>query len=261
MKEMQRVIDIMSILRSENGCNWDKKQTHHSLLPYVIEETYEVVDAIQTQDYASLKEELGDLLFQIVFHAQITKEEGRFDLEDIARTLADKLVFRHPHIFGNPRDLSSEQVLQNWDKIKAKEKADKGIKMESILDGIPKSLPGLARAVKLQEVVSKVGFDWTRAVEVLEKIEEEIGELKKEIRESKQDPERLEDELGDVLFSSVNLARFLKISPEAAMGRANKKFEARFRKLEIIAKAQSRELKDLSIEELDELWNKAKETE
>ncbi len=259
MKEMKKVLEIMEILRGENGCNWDKKQTHESLLPYVIEETYEVVDALEKKDFDSLKEELGDLLFQIVFHSQLAKEAGKFEFIDILESLSQKLISRHPHVFGNPENLTSEEVLENWDKLKAKENLIKGVQLESILDGIPRSLPALAKAEKLQQKAAKVGFDWQRPEEIVEKIEEELEELKQELNNSKKNFQRVEEELGDLLFAVVNLSRFLKLSSELALRKANEKFELRFKKMEQEARQKGLQLHTLSLWEMEELWNKAKE--
>lgn len=261
MNELERVLEIMSTLRGENGCNWDKKQTHKSLIPHLIEETYEVVDALEKEDTDGLKEELGDLLFQIVFHCQIAKEENRFTIQDIAKLLAEKLIARHPHIFAIQQNLSAEEVLINWEKLKEKEKASKGISQEAILDGIPRSLPALQKAEKLQTKASQIGFDWTNPKEIIHKIREELIELERELEEPSIFPERVLDELGDVLFSVINLSRFLNISSETALRYANDKFESRFRNVEKLAKERNQNLKDLKLEEMEELWKKAKQFE
>lgn len=261
MKEIQRVLEIMAILRSENGCNWDKKQTHESLIPHLIEETYEVIDALHSLNHENLKEELGDLLFQIVFHCQIAKEEKKFTFEDVANTLSDKLISRHPHIFQEQKNLSAEEVLNNWEKLKAKEKESKGIQQESVLDGIPRSLPALQRAEKLQIKAAKVGFDWSNPKEIVEKIYEELAELEKELDHPHQSQERILNELGDVLFSIVNLSRFLNLSSELALRYANEKFESRFRKMENLAKEQNQTLQTLTLEEMEKLWKISKEQE
>jgi len=259
MKEMEKVLEIMEILRGENGCNWDKKQTHESLLPYVIEETYEVVDALEKKDFDSIKEELGDLLFQIVFHAQLAKEAGKFEFRDILESLSQKLISRHPHVFGNPENLTSEEVLENWDKLKAKENLIKGVQLESILDGIPRSLSALAKAEKLQQKAAKVGFDWQRPEEIVDKIQEELEELKQELNNSKKNFQRVEEELGDLLFAVVNLSRFLKLSSELALRKANEKFEFRFKKMEQEARQKGLQFHTLSLWEMEELWSKVKE--
>ncbi len=261
MKEIQRVLEIMSTLRGENGCNWDKEQTHESLIPHLIEETYEVIDALYFSNKENLKEELGDLLFQIIFHCQIAKEEKKFTFEDVAKTLGDKLIFRHPHIFENQKNLSAEEVLKNWEQLKTKEKEKKGIFQESILDGIPKTFPSLQRAEKLQSKAAKIGFDWSSPQEIVEKIYEELEELNEELGNPQQSKERIFEELGDVLFSVVNLARFLDISPELALRYANEKFESRFRKMENLAKEKNQNLQTLNLEEMEELWKISKEQE
>lgn len=260
MTEIEKVLQIMSTLRGENGCNWDKKQTHDSLIPHLIEETYEVIDAIQKKNDESLKEELGDLLFQIIFHCQIAKEESRFTISDVTKLLASKLISRHPHIFTNQQNLTAEEVLINWEKLKEKERAKKGIFHESVLDGIPNSLPALQKAEKLQTKASQVGFDWSSSKEIIRKIHEELLELEKEL-DNPSISEKVLDELGDVLFSVINLARFLNLSSETALRHANEKFEKRFRIMEQIAKDKNQNLKDLTLEEMEELWIEAKKFE
>lgn len=261
MEEMQKVLEIMATLRGENGCNWDKRQTHESLIPHLLEETYEVVDALHSLNDENLKEELGDLLFQIVFHCQIASETKRFTFKDVANTLSEKLISRHPHIFQEQKNLSAEEVLNNWENLKAKEKESKGILQESVLDGIPKSLPALQRAEKLQTKAAKVGFDWSNPKEIIKKIYEELNELEKELDNPNPSKKRIVDELGDVIFSVVNLSRFLNLSSELVLRYANEKFESRFRKMEIIAKEQKQTLEKLSLEEMENLWKISKEQE
>ena len=257
MKELKELIDIMATLRSENGCNWDKKQTYDSLKEYIIEEAYEVVDAVESRNFEHMKEELGDLLFNIVFYAQIASEDKKFNINDVAKDISEKLIRRHPHVFNVPANLTPDEVLANWNKIKQQEKINNP-KPESVLDGIPKSLPSILRAEKLQKLAAKVGFDWANVEDVKKKLHEEIDELYKEIQTEKQDMNKIEDELGDVLFSVINLSRFLKVSPEVALNRANLKFTSRFQFIEKEAKLENKNLENMTLEEMDELWDKAK---
>ena len=257
MKELKQLIDIMATLRSENGCNWDKKQTYDSLKEYIIEEAYEVVDAVESRNFEHMKEELGDLLFNIVFYAQIASEDKKFNINDVAKDISEKLIRRHPHVFNVPANLTPDEVLANWNKIKQQEKINNP-KPESVLDGIPKSLPSILRAEKLQKLAAKVGFDWANVEDVKKKLHEEIDELYKEIQTEKQDMNKIEDELGDVLFSVINLSRFLKVSPEVALNRANLKFTSRFQFIEKEAKLENKNLENMTLEEMDELWDKAK---
>ena len=244
----------MEKLRSPEGCPWDRKQTHESLVPYLIEETYEVVDAIRKKDPENLKEELGDLLLQIVFHSQIAKEKGYFDVYDVIDTIAKKLVFRHPHVFGNREDIkSAEDVLKEWDKFKEKE----GKKKDSLLDGIPESLPAWERAYKLQKRAVKVGFDWKSFEGIREKMVEELSELSEALKEGNK--EKLEEEAGDLLFMAINLVRFLGVNPELALSKANEKFEKRFRYMEERARKEGKKLEEMSLEEMERLWQEAKE--
>ena len=257
MKELKQLIDIMATLRSENGCNWDKKQTYDSLKEYIIEEAYEVVDAVESRNFEHMKEELGDLLFNIVFYAQIASEDKKFNINDVAKDISEKLIRRHPHVFNVPANLTPDEVLANWNKIKQQEKINNP-KPESVLDGIPKSLPSILRAEKLQKLAAKVGFDWANVEDVKKKLHEEIDGLYKEIQTEKQDMNKIEDELGDVLFSVINLSRFLKVSPEVALNRANLKFTSRFQFIEKEAKLENKNLEDMTLEEMDKLWDKAK---
>ena len=250
------LVEIMEKLRSPEGCPWDRKQTHESLLPYLLEETYEVIDAVKKGNDEELKEELGDLLLQVIFHSQIAKERGAFDIEDVVDSIARKLVHRHPHVFGEREDIkTAEDVNREWEKLKEKE----GKKKESLLDGIPKSMPALERAYKLQKRAAKVGFDWEGFEGIKEKLIEEISEIEEEIK--KGDREKIEEEVGDFLFMAVNLARFLGVHPEVALRRANEKFEKRFRHIEKRAKEMGKGLKKMSLEEMETLWQEAKERE
>ena len=253
MNEIQKLLEVMDMLRGENGCNWDKQQTHESLSPYALEEAYEVVDAIESGDRKHLKEELGDLLFQVIFHSKIAAENGEFSFSDVVEGIVEKLVRRHPHVFGTAQDLTPDEVLKNWELIKAKEK--RSTVRDSLLDGIPISMPAVIRSEKLQSKASSVGFDWENARGVLDKIREECDELEREIGESNVSQERILEEWGDLIFSLVNLARFLKINPEQGIRSTNRKFEKRFREME---KLSPKQMKDLTSDEWEDLWQKSK---
>ncbi len=248
------LVKIMEILRSPEGCPWDREQTHSSLLPYLIEETYEVVDAVERGSDEELKEELGDLLLQVVFHSQIAKEEGKFSIEDVVDSISRKLINRHPHVFGEREDIKTAQdVLNEWDKLKEKE----GKRRKSLLDGIPKSMPAFERAYKLQKRAEKVGFDWKNFKGIKEKLLEELEEIERELETG--DRKKLEEEVGDLLFMAVNLTRFLGFHPEKALRKANEKFERRFRFMEEKAKEEGRDISKMNLEELENLWQEAKE--
>jgi MazG family protein len=241
-------------------CPWDKKQTNQTLRQLTIEETYELADAIDNKDWAGIKEELGDLLLHIVFYARIGKEENKFTLDEVINGICDKLISRHPHIYGEgaigeglKEVVTEEDVKQNWEKLKLKEGK------KSILGGVPKSLPSMVKAIRLQEKSKTVGFEWENAQQVLDKVEEEMGELKEAIATGIQD--RIEDEMGDVFFSLVNFARFLQIDADAALERTNKKFIRRFTAVESAAAAENKALHDLSLQEMDALWNEVKKNE
>ena len=246
----------MEKLRSPGGCPWDREQTHESLIPYLIEETYEVIDAVKKGNNKELKEELGDLLLQVVFHSQIAKERGTFTIDDVVDSIARKLIHRHPHVFGNRSDIkTAEDVNREWEKLKQKE----GKVKDSILDGIPDSMPSLERAYKLQKKAAKVGFDWESFEGIKEKLLEELSEIEEELR--RKNRKKLEEEVGDLLFMAVNLARFLGVHPEVALRLANEKFEKRFRHMERKAKEKGKELKEMSLNEMEELWQEAKKRE
>ena len=271
---IDRLVAIMTMLRDkQHGCPWDLEQTIKSLLPYTLEEVYEVADAIENNDLVELEDELGDLLFQVIFYAQIAKEQGAFDFQDIAAAITNKLVRRHPHVFPNgdveqfgiPQDISAQQVVVNWEAIKELEREEKRKKgglaaaqeVESILDDVPRALPAMERARKLQKRVAQVGFDWTEIAPVLEKLKEEVAEFEEALANG--DPERMSDELGDVLFAAINLARHANIEPEVALRSTNRRFETRFKWIETALSKQGKVFKDASLEELDALWNQAKE--
>ena len=249
------LLRIMEILRAPDGCMWDREQDHQSIRRNFIEETYEVCEAIDEQDTEHLKEELGDVLLQVVFHAQMEKEKGVFDIGDVADGICKKLIYRHPHIFGSVEVGSSEEILRNWDELKRREKHQKT--ETSALEGVAKSLPGLIRAEKLQKKAAKVGFDWENAQGALGKVEEELDEVK---RAMSGDGDR-EEEIGDLLFAAVNVARHLKVDPERAMEKTCNKFIRRFADMERQAEAEHKALAGLSLAELDLLWNRSKEKE
>lgn len=249
------LLRIMEILRAPDGCMWDREQDHQSIRRNFIEETYEVCEAIDEQDPEHLKEELGDVLLQVVFHAQMEKEKGVFDIGDVADGICKKLIYRHPHIFGTVEVGSSEEILRNWDELKRKEKHQKSD--TDTLASVAKSLPGLIRAEKLQKKAAKVGFDWENAQGALEKAGEELDEVKRAIA-GDGDPE---EEIGDLLFAAVNVARHLKVDPERAMEKTCNKFIRRFADMEQQAKEENKALSGLSLAELDTLWNRSKEKE
>ena len=249
LEAFQRLLNIMNDLRAQ--CPWDKKQTMQSLRHLTIEETYELGDAILSGDLQEVKKELGDLLLHIVFYAKIGSETNDFDIADVANTVCDKLIERHPHIYGDVKVNDEEDVKRNWEKIKLKE----GNK--SVLGGVPKSLPALVKATRIQDKVAGVGFDWAHIDDVLGKIKEEIDELHAEVKAQKQAD--IEGEFGDVLFSLINYARFLKVNPEDALERTNRKFINRFQYLEQQATAQGKSLKDMSLQEMESYWQEAKE--
>lgn len=249
------LLRIMEILRAPDGCMWDREQDHQSIRRNFIEETYEVCEAIDEQDPEHLKEELGDVLLQVVFHTEMEKEKGVFDIGDVADGICKKLIYRHPHIFGTVEVGSSEEILRNWDELKRKEKHQETD--TSALESVAKSLPGLIRAEKLQKKAAKVGFDWENAQGALEKVEEELDEVKRAVA-GDGDPE---EELGDLLFAAVNVARHLKVDPERAMEKTCNKFVRRFAEMERQARQENKVLSDLSLTELDTLWNRSKEKE
>ncbi len=251
---IDQLVAIVAMLRAPGGCPWDREQTHVSLRSGLLEEAYEVVEAIDNSDDENLREELGDLLLQSVFHAQIAVEEGRFDFNDVARSISEKLVRRHPHVFAEDQCADSDAVLKRWDEIKRAEKG--GAAAKSLLDGVPGSLAALMRAQKVQKNAAKIGFDWDAAAPVIAKIREELAEVEAAI--TSQNPDALEDEIGDVLFSVVNLARKLKIDAEVALHRSTNKFVARFHAVEEIARERSLALEKMTLAELDVLWDEVK---
>lgn len=260
--EMQKLLEIMARLRDpERGCPWDAKQDFDSIAPYTIEEAYEVADAIQRRDYDDLRDELGDLLFHVIFHARMAEEVGHFGFGDVVAALADKLMRRHPHVFGDARYSSVEEQSRAWEELKARERAERGDDGDrSALAGIAAGLPEWRRALKLQQRAASVGFDWPGPEPVLDKLAEEIEEVRAEF-ESGGDRDRLEDEIGDVLFVIANLARHARIDPGHALRRANAKFERRFRRMEALAAEVGERLAGKSLAEQDALWDRAKAEE
>lgn len=261
--DINKLEKLVARLRGENGCPWDREQTRETLKPMLIEEAYEVLDALDSKDPAELKDELGDLLFQVVFHAQISKEKGEFDLGDIIDRSHDKMVRRHPHIFGNADLKTSGDVLKNWEDIKA---AEKGVPSSShpesersLLDGIPSKLPAMHRAYQMTAKASRVGFDWEKLEDILKKLQEEASELLE--AQAHGDSKQITDEVGDLLFAAVNVARFLGIDPETALSHSNRKFYRRFRHVESTIKKQGREMKHASLSEMDVHWEEAKKKE
>lgn len=255
-KQLARLRAIMHRLRAPGGCPWDAEQTHETLVTNLVEEAYETIDAIQRHDHKHLEEELGDLLLQVVFHSEIASEAGRFNLDDVARGISDKLVKRHPHVFGTSEAGTTEAVLRQWDEIK---RGEKGTSEEPYLHDTGKGLPALLRASKLQKKAAKVGFDWPVETGVLAKIHEELLELQVAIDEKNMDA--ISEELGDLLFSVVNLARFRKIDPEILMDAANRKFETRFGVMERILKAKRLTLDAATPAQMEDAWVAAKASE
>ena len=251
LKAFERLLNIMDELREK--CPWDKKQTIESLRHLTIEETYELADAILDKDMKEIKKELGDILLHIVFYARIGSETKDFDIADVINSLCEKLISRHPHIYGDVKVTDEQQVKENWEKLKLKE----GNK--SVLGGVPKSLPALIKATRIQDKAKAVGFDWENKNQVWEKVQEELGELRAEIETDKADKEKIEQEFGDVLFSLINYARFIDVDPESALEKTNKKFIKRFQYLEDETRKQGKALEDMTLEEMDVYWNKAKE--
>jgi len=271
-ERFDQVVAIMARLRGEGGCPWDRKQTRESLKPYLIEEAYEVLETIDAKDDPKLKEELGDVLLQILFHAQIGREHNTFTIEDVLATLADKLIRRHPHVFGGTRVSEAEEVVHRWEEIKRREKADQSGSGEagSALAGVPKALPALLRTYQLQVRAARVGFDWPRDetgyAQVVGKVQEELREVDEARTQAARSPtdaaqRRLEQEIGDLLLALVNLARFTKVNPEEALRGAANRFAARFTHMEQTARARGRSLSDTTLAEMDRLWDEAKSAE
>jgi len=250
----QRLVELMATLRGPNGCPWDRKQTPESLKPFLVEECYEVIDALEDGAPDKIRDELGDLLFQIIFHARIAEETGRFTINDVITAIDEKMIRRHPHVFGTEKLSTDKEVLANWEDIKKKEKGHEDRK--SILEGVPKELPSLLRAHRLQERAARVGFDWAHLNEALPKLDEEIAEFKKSLKS--EDAEKIEEELGDVFFMLVNVSRFLGVNPDEALRKTIGKFIHRFRYIEEHAEQAGRSLNDMTLDEMETLWQEAK---
>jgi XTP/dITP diphosphohydrolase len=251
LKAFERLLNIMDDLREK--CPWDKKQTIESLRHLTIEETFELSDSILKNDMNELKKELGDILLHIVFYARIASETKQFNIADVMNSLCDKLIFRHPHVYGDVKVNNEEDVKQNWEKLKQKEKDGN----KTVLSGVPNSMPALLKAYRIQEKARAVGFDWEKPEQVYEKVKEELNELDHEVT-SRQDVSKIENEFGDVLFSLINYARFLNVNPEDALERTNKKFIKRFNYMEQKVKEQGKQISDCTLSEMDVFWNEAK---
>jgi ATP diphosphatase len=265
-RDIRRLIDVMAALRApETGCPWDIEQSFATIVPYTLEEAYEVADAVERGDRADLCDELGDLLLQVVFHARMAEEEGAFDFGDVVEAITRKLIRRHPHVFGDARDLTSDEVKALWGRIKAEEKRERAAagaprpEAAGVLAGVPHALPALTRALKLQQRAGKVGFDWNDARAVLAKLREEMDEIEAELAAGAED--KVAGEVGDLLFAVANLARHLAVDPEAALRGANAKFERRFAHIEARLDAEGRAPGDASLDEMEALWKEAKRRE
>jgi len=261
MEEFDRLVAIMSVLRSPEGCPWDREQTIDSLKPFVLEETYEVLEAIDRHDHAALREELGDFLFEAVFLAQLESEAGHFTIADSLKSIADKLVRRHPHVFaraeGEPPIDSPDKVITRWEQIKAEERGA-ATKKKTLLSGLPSTLPALLRAYEIGIRAKSVGFDWQNVSDVVDKIQEEVDELREVIRESNADRARAEEEMGDLLFTIAHLSRQLGIEPETALRKANDKFTKRFESMEAAVAGSGRKMSEMSQDDLEKEWQAAK---
>ena len=251
LADFQTLIDVLESLLAPGGCEWDRKQTHQSLVPYLLEETHEVIEAIEKGDMSSLKEELGDLMLHVLFQAKLAETEGYFNISDSLKDVSEKLIRRHPQVFNDEKEVSDNNL--SWEQAKKKEK-----KRDSVLDGVPLSLPTLTRARRIQEKASSVGFDWKEIKPIWSKVHEEISELSEAITLEQKD--KIQNEMGDVLFSVVNLARFLDIDPEASLRQTIRKFESRFKKVEK-AFENSEQMSKASLDQMDKIWNQAKEEE
>ncbi|MDP2599958.1 MAG: nucleoside triphosphate pyrophosphohydrolase [Deltaproteobacteria bacterium] len=255
-EKFEKLAEIMATLRGPNGCPWDREQTYKDINPCLLEETHEVLEAVDRGDFADLKEELGDLLVQILFLSQLAKEENRFQVENVIEKASEKLIRRHPHVFGDQKAHTSQEVLVNWEKIKQEENKHKEKKRDSILSGLPKSSPALLNAFRIGEKTHRVGFDWPELTGILKKMEEEIGELKEAI--ASQNEAAIEHEYGDLLFTLANIGRFLKSDPETALRKSSERFTDRFKSIEKKARELNKKLQDLTAEEWNQMWEEVK---
>ena len=262
-RDFEKLVAVMARLRAPGGCPWDREQTHATLRTYLIEEAYEVLDALDSTDDAKFAEELGDLLLQVLFHSQIANEEKRFSISDVIREIHDKMVRRHPHVFGTTTAKTAADVLRNWEIIKKEERAKAGAKAEepapqSYLDGVPRTLPALLEALQLTRKAARIGFDWPNIDGIFAKLTEETEELQTALVHSENDPSRVEGELGDILFVAVNLARFLHVDPELALKKTSVKFTRRFHRMEQFAREKGTTLAQIPREQLESFWDRAK---
>lgn len=265
MQSIEKLVEIMQSLRDpDNGCPWDLEQDFQSLIPYTIEEAYEVADAIEQNNLEDIKGELGDLLFQIVFYSQLGKEQSAFDFNDVAQTISEKLIRRHPHVFSDVKIKNSEEQTKEWEKIKQQERERKSINNSSelsILDDVSRALPSLMRSEKLQKRAAREGFDWPSIQDVMLKVNEELNEVKQELDADEQDKEKIEDEIGDLFFSCINLSRHAGLNAEQCVRKANLKFERRFRELEKTANNKGLKVNEINIDDLEKLWQEVKSRE
>ena len=256
--QIQDFVQLIAKLRDpDTGCPWDLKQTYHSMIPCLVEETYETIEAIEQNNKVNMREELGDLLLQVVFFSQLAKEEGEFSFDDVVNDVAEKIVRRHPHVFGDKKANNEQEALASWNQMKAQENQQQ----DSILANVPHAFPALLRAEKLQKKCAKVGFDWDNLQDVLDKVEEEIVEVKQELNQHELDKSKLDEEIGDLLFACVNLSRHLGLSAEESLRQANNKFERRFRAVEQKLSMHNKTFEQSNLAELDQLWNEVKQTE
>ena len=255
-KHLNQFIEIIRKLRAPGGCPWDRKQTHKTLKPYLVEETYEVLEAIDSKKPEMLKEELGDLLLQVILHAQLADDKGKFNIDDVAKMISEKIIRRHPHVFGKTKVKNADHVLKNWVKIKAEEKTKKQGKAPSVFDGIPKHFPALLENYKISKRVARIGFDWKKPTDVFHKVEEELKESKQAVKSNNK--KHIEEELGDLLFATANLCRVYDVNPEMALKQANKKFKKRFNHMEKTLKKEKLIAKDIPFKKWNEMWNEAK---
>jgi MazG family protein len=258
-EKFEKLVSIMARLRGPDGCPWDREQTFDTIKPHTLEETYEVLEAIDARDWPGLTDELGDFLLQAVFYAQMASEAGRFRIDDCLDAINNKLIRRHPHIFGDSEAHTAEDVKKRWDEIKAEEKKSKGERPKLLLESIPRSLPALVEASQISSRAARAGFDWDNAEQVLLKLEEELHELADARRQASHD--EIEGEIGDLLFVLVNLARFMKVDPEQALRKSNAKFRRRFAHVETALQARGKTLSDSNVQEMEELWQEAKRSE